>query len=503
MDPNAKVYQSDVDYYTLPFLDKIEVSDFSTISNVQIGNTTFDAEGFRIYNITYTITSESGVSTNYTHRIYERAIEIEDVYRNNNKVLMDISNPVIVARESLSTMILINFGIDTTYSQDVYNLAADNPDAYFEASSTGTEGITVSVTDDYLVFEVGYTTGAGEYSFDITYNRTGEDPIELGTLYIYKNEGTNAYLLDIQFAELATETNYAMIYESDIEGVPVTNSAYDPTIYYAGIDYDGADINNVVNFRVDGQVSNIPLDEYIPYFLNYLPLGATIARKISSTEYSDEVSGPEDVNVYQLAADFTSAEGVSELDDIIITYRVTSEDGMSEVYYHITVTDVTYNVSYIFEVIYEGNGVKPNLDDTVIVINVRNMSTNLPVTDTVVTTLPQFNTVTSYDNTTNLLFMLDNENYKFRFGRNKSGFFSFNVKVLDAEGYVYDVKIELNGTDELDSVNDLDVNSNDFGKYYYINSSTKNRTRSFVITINNARVADRDYGFTDNDKSWD
>lgn len=502
MDSNAKIYQSDVDYYTLPFLDKIEVSDFSTISNVQISNTTFDTEGFRIYNITYTITSESGSNINYTHQIYERAIEIDDVYRNNNKVVMDQANPVIVARESLSTMVLINYGIDPEYSEDVYNLAADNPDAYFETSSIGTEGITVSVIDDYLVFEVDYTADAGDYSFAITYNRTGENPIDLGMLYIHKNEGTNAYLLDIQFAELATETNYALIYESDTEGIPVSNSDYDPTIYYAGIDYDGADVNNVVDFRVDGQVSNIPLDEYIPYFLNYLPLGATIARKISSTEYSDEVSGPEDPNVYQLAADFTSAEGVSELDDIIITYRVTSEDGNSEVYYHITVTDVTYNVSYIFTVIYEGNGVKPDLEDTVIVINVRNMTTNLPVTDTVVTTLPQFDTVTGYENTTNLLFMLDHENYKFRFGRNKSGFFSFNVKILDAEGYVYDVKIELNGTDELDSVNDLDLTSTDIGKYYYINSSTKNRTRNFVITINNAREADRDYGFVDEDKSW-
>ena len=43
--------------------------------------------------------------------------------------------------------------------------------------------------------------------------------------------------------------------------------------------YDGADEDNITNFRVDGQVSNIPLDEYIPYFLDYLPLGASIAKK--------------------------------------------------------------------------------------------------------------------------------------------------------------------------------------------------------------------------------
>ena len=172
-----------------------------------------------------------------------------------------------------------------------------------------------------------------------------------------------------------------------------------------------------------------------------------LLRKISAGDYTDEVYGSNDPNVYQLAADFTSAEGVSELDDIIITYRVTSEDGNNVVYYHITVTDVTYNVSYIFEVVYEGNTLKPNLEDAVIVINVRNMTTNLPVGDAVVSSLPQFNTVTGYENTTNLLFMLNHENYKFRFGRNKSGYFSFNVNILDSDALVYDFKIELNGTE--------------------------------------------------------
>ena len=114
------------------------------------------------------------------------------------------------------------------------------------------------------------------------------------------------------------------------------------------------------------------------------------------------------------------------------------------------------------------------------------MTTNLPVTDTIVSTLPQFHTVTGYENSTNLMYMIGFDNYKFRFGRNKSGFFSFNVKIMDAEGYMYDVKIELNGTDELQTISDLDVNSNDSGKYYYINSSTKNRTRNFTITIYNA-----------------
>jgi hypothetical protein len=62
--------------------------------------------------------------------------------------------------------------------------------------------------------------------------------------------------------------------------------------------------------------------------------------------------------------------------------------------------------------------------------------------------------------------------------------------------------IELNGTEQLATVSDLDTSSKDNGKYYYINSSTKNRTRYFTITIFNATEKVRDYGFVDKDESW-
>jgi len=501
-NPDAKAYQDQVLYYTLPFIDTLEISDFAQIISVEQLPTTYTAQGFRIYNLRYTVQSESGVNTIWNHQLIERAVSIVDVYRNNNKVVMDSTHPVVVSREAASTAISINYGIDQSYDENIYNLIADNPDAYFDVIPSDVTGFSVSVTDNYLVFTVDQTALAGTYTFSVEYVRTGDSPINLGSVYIQKSPGTNAYLIDIQFAELATETNYAKIYVSDADGIPIVGSPYEPSIYYAGIDYDGANTAGITNFRVDGQVSNIPLDEYIPYFLNYLPSGATIARKLPDDSYSAEVDGPDDPDIAGLAADFTSQEGVSENEDIIITYRVTSEDGLHMVYYHITVTDVTYNVSYIFDVVYEGNALKPDLNGIVIVINVRNMTTNLPVTDTIVTTLPQFTTVTGYSNSTNLMYMLGFDQYKFRFGRNKSGFFSFNVKVLDPDGYLYDVKIELNGTDELQTISDLDVTSNDDGKYYYINSSTKNRTRNFVITISNARIAPRDYGFSDDEVSW-
>jgi hypothetical protein len=503
IDPEAKAYQENVLYYTLPFLDKLQISDFSTITNVVVGSTTYSS-GFRVYNITYIVESESGSPLTYTHQIRERAVAIADVYRNNNKVTMSSLIPVVVTREAVSTTISIDYGIDRTYSEDVYNLESDNPDAYFNITPSDIDGISFSVTNNYLVFTVDELADSGDYQFQVTYNRTGDSPISMGTVYITKSPGTNAYLSNIQFAELATETIYAPIYEANPDGTEKLDTEYQMSIYYAGIDYGGADDDGVTQFRVDGQVSNIPLDSYIPFFLNYLPLGATISRYDATNDlWTAEVDGPDSIYIGSLAADFTASEG-SEDEDVIVIYRVTPEnqDPSRMVYYHITVTDVTYNVSYIFDVVYEGNALAPTLDGKVIVINVRNMDTNLPVGDSIVTTLPQFTTVVKYTNTTNLFYMLGQDTYKFRFGRNKSGYFSFNVNILDPDGYLYDYRIELNGTDELETVNTLDTNSSDTGKYYYINSSTKNRTRSFVITIYNAHERTRDYGFTDSDSTW-
>ncbi len=499
---NVKAYQTSNASYSLPFIDEIVISDFATITNITLNNTTYSVNNYRIYNISYTVLAENGInSTVYTHHIYERELNIEDVYRNNNKVLMDISHPVIVTREAYSTSVSLDFGIDPTFASNIYNLETDNPDSYFAIVPDDVLGISISVTNTYLVFTIDSTAIAGDYEFVLGYARTGETIINLGTLYITKNQGEDAYLTDIQFAELATETNYALIFVSDEFGIPNLLSPYSPTIYYAGIDYDGSRTAGETDFRVDGQVSNIPIDEYIPYFLNYLPLGATVAKELVGGGYTAEVNGPDDPNIYLLAADYTSGE-VNEFDDLIITYRVTSENGLNQVYYHITVTDVTYNVSYIFDVIYEGNVLQPDLVGVVIVINVKNMITNLPIGDVLVTELPVFDTVVGYNNSTNLLLMLNHEDYKFRFGRNKSGFYSFNIDVLDALNYNYDFKIELNGTDELLNVSDYDVTSSDTGKYYYINSSTKNRTRYFTITIYNAQEKPRDYGFVDKEDSW-
>lgn len=499
----GKPYHSSSTFYSLPFIEEIFVSDFATISNVHIGAITHTINNYRIYNITYTITAEDGISfSTYTHEIHEREIAITDVFRNNNRVTMDVNNPVQISREAISTTISLDYGIDELFAADIYNLEADNPLSHFVISPLSSPGIEVSVTNSALVFTIDSTVIAGNYQFSISYYRNGEALIDLGVLYFTKNQGRNAYLTDIKFAILATETSYPEMFVSDALGIPELGSAFNPTVFFAGIDYDGAKEAGETNFRVDGQVSNIPLDQYIPHFLSYLPLGATIARKLDDGTFTQEIAGPTDPNIAVLAADFTR-ENFNVHGDLIVVYRVTSEDGSSEIFYHITVTDITFNVSLIFDVIYVGNTLQPNLDGVVIAITVRNLITNLPVGDTVVTQFPAFNEIIASQNSTNLLFMLGQDNYRFRFGRNRSGFFSFDVNVLDSNGLIYDFTIEWDGVMVLQDVADFDLDTQDKGKYFYINSSLRNRTRNFTITIHNARHPDRDFGFDSEDKSWE
>ena len=221
---------------------------------------------------------------------------------------------------------------------------------------------------------------------------------------------------------------------SDNDGFP--SRAYSPRVYFAGIDYDGAE-GQVFNFRINGTVANIPLDEYTPIFLDFLPAGATIARKIYPMdgrpgEWTDEVdiNSPAELKA-QLAANFTinpyTGEEPGEEEDVIITYRVTSENKQQEVYYHITVTDISYNVTLIFNVYYEVNGEKIPAENTdllgkVFLINVKNFNTiagTTPIND--VDLFPEFNYLNPeypYNNDVNMFYHVSLADYRIRFGRN-------------------------------------------------------------------------------------
>ena len=88
-----------------------------------------------------------------------------------------------------------------------------------------------------------------------------------------------------------------------------------------------------------------------------------------------------------------TGQEAEENQEIIVTYRVTSketnEERKVELYYHITVIDVNYNINYIFNIYHRtgqvGNFVDTLIEDSpllrgiVVRINLSNFNTNIPL----------------------------------------------------------------------------------------------------------------------------
>ncbi len=359
----------DVDFMTE---GSFVISPFATLTNAYLNDVTL-TDGYKTYDIVYVITAEDGTTqVTYHHYITGRTIDLVSVLKNGNEVALDA---VFAAREDDMTIFTVDLGLDQNL--DLYSVTPGGSWSYFGISVTGLEldgvtpyaaedivGITYDATD-YLHINMSFETLPGIYTFSFVYYRDGSllDYITIATsLEITKNAGTNPFLSDIRFSQLANETNYPIIRITDMAGVVLEGTGYDPRVYFGGIDYDGADLYPYYFYRVDGQVSNTPLNEYMPYMLDYLPYGGTIARYAYDSVnlvwyWTDEVGSgatPEEQSV--LLADFTidpeTGLEPSEENELLILYRVTSEDGNTYTYYYITVTDVTYNVTLVFDVYY-------------------------------------------------------------------------------------------------------------------------------------------------------
>lgn len=504
--------------YSISILSELEIAPFAAITEVRYINQIHE-DGYITYVFEYDITSESNATKTYTHYISERTIEIENYYKNNNKVS---GSNLFATREALTTRFSFDFGIDKVYSNLIYNLESENPTMYFEVSSL-IPGVVAS-TESYLNLDMDQTVVPGFYTFPIKYVRTnltvGHQEIDLGTVTIEKRQGVNAHLMDIKFSETIQDTDYPEIYVSDSNGV-IDTSKYLPRVYFAGIDYNGSHLDNTVtDYRINGKISNIPLNEYTPLFLDYLPPGAKIARKLYNQ--AEEWTTPVDKNsdpslIAQLAADFTrypdtGEEPGEEDDDVLITYKVISENGEKEVFYHISVVDVTFNVSLIFNVVIESSA--SELGSTPVLINVRNINVKengigvdfgtTPINDP--NLFPSFDEVSGINNSINMYYLETTGNYKYRFGRNMSGFFSFHVllpRLNNGFEYTYEIYYEFSSQDNylLNDVGEYDAS--EVGKYYYIHGGTRNRTREFTIVIKKQMGNPLDYyGLYDSYYSW-
>lgn len=541
--------------HSVNFLTGFDISPFASIDSISHNpENNFFVDGYKHYIITYIIRAENDTTQTYTQTIREREIDVYDVFRNNNRV--DINN-IFARREAEQTIFALNLNINTQDAVAIYNTQLENPSSYFEISWTGRKVSIVGgqeqpgdfyesseikgisyFTDTRLNVIMTNETLPGYYYFTITYHRkTFDGEIETSHNIVYiqteliikKNLGIDAYLKDIRFSAASIETSYPNIAISDNNGTVLEGATRLPRVYFAGIDYDGADAAGFRNFRVDGTVANTPLNEYTPFFLEFLPFGATIAKRLDFDEatqewnYSNEVrSDSVDSLKAELAADFTDEAGEFGAQNTIVTYRITSEDKKTQVYYHVTVFDIVYNVSLLFTVYYVVNDVailayNSALSGKPIIINVKNFETDGILGTNIASTVadfPSFTEIYSYNNNTTQFHVPHTEMIRYGFGRNISGFYSFDVQLeRDQNGNeLYDYYITFNGETLPNLIEVIYPDPEDRenivgyrGKYYYIEYGERNRTRRFniYISLKDDVETNKLWGLTDYYYSWD
>ena len=386
-------------------------------------------------------------------------------------------------------------------------------------------------TEYYYIVNV---TGALEPStVEIAFILTRDNDVtkNIGTIIIEKELGYNAYLQDINFQVVGDSVSaYPSFYEADENGNVVDNSDYEIRGYYAGIDYDNADINGIKHFRIDGTVADVDLESYSPNFT--IPLGSTIERLDEDGNWTTD-----------LEANYLGEEedASGELKDVVVTYRVISEDLVNTVYYHITARDVLYNLTLRFTIYYQlpngecidASDANSPINNRVVLIIVRNYA--LKETDENGQTIeyakgddgsyPYVATednkggitdyITGMNNQSTLFYApCDLTKYTYTFGRNLSGCYGFSIvtpiyegettgELINGERYNYEIylKQEDDWYQESNLLPNLDLNGKYDGKYFFVENSHRNRIRNFAIVIT-PKTVDESWGLTDNDTTW-
>lgn len=533
--PYASVpsYVNQVESYEIrldgQLIETIQVSPFSTLQSVT-GLYTYDINGRRVYQLTYTIRNENNQNNVIVHSIRERDLNNIVVYKNGNQ---QFTQAIEVERENLLTTLLIDFGFtDTLLNSHVFTTITDGLGTFTPTS----EEITYSY-DTFYQIDITYLLETGLKTYSFSMNRESGITYNLGSITVEKKLGINAYLLDIQF-QLNSEITifYPDIFEANSSGVKVDPSNYDIRAYFDGIDYDGADSDGVVRFRIDGKVSDIDITDYSPAFT--LPFGASIERY-------DELTS-------QWTSDLTTNYiSENENEDRVVQYRIISEDGSSTVYYHITAVDILYNLTIRFTLyfrftngtIVEASHSSSPIKNAVVLINLRNYNlvTQLggnPVTYEVVIdpgtgdiTYPFEGTILNYLDSQNpvnnqsTLFYYPTPtgitNYLYTFGRNQTGAYGFSIVSPKYQGttqpgltnglrYNYSIYLKTGTTGGTqypwNSPNfllpNIDPTGETVGRYYFVTGSLRQIIREFAIVIDESTTGSQ-WGLYDDYTSWD
>lgn len=525
-DQTVPTYLDDALYYEIIYngqvIMKVYLSPFASLS--ALSTQYIYGAGLKEYVLNYTITSESNTPHYIEHTIIERALPNIVVYKNGNA---DDPNYIEAFREDLLTEIFVDFGfpnnslnegVTTKIYKNSNLFIPQETEIYFRAYTYYEVHIT------YLL-EVGFK----EYVFEL--ERESGVYLNLGTINIEKLLGIDAYLKDIKFQLDSEQTViYPNIYVADTMGNPLISSHY-PMFYYDGIDYDNANtaLTPIRYFRIDGKVADIDLEYYHPIFT--LPIGATIERNENGSWTDD------------LLADYIGYEE----EQAIIQYRITSENGLNQVYYFLTAEDISYNLTIRFTIyfqksdgsIYEAKDNSSLIKNEVILISIKNYK--LQEKDEFNQTIEYIpyidengkhhypfaeegikNYVVSL-NTQSTLFYFPTiyPNYLYTFGRNLTGAYGFSVltpayygpntaNLTNGKRYTYSIylKTGVEGEETYPWYNEnyllpnFETENAYSGKYFYILGSPRQIIREFAILVHEETFGQQ-WGLNDDYASWD
>src|SRR5690554_469843 len=450
------LYMDSLDYYELYLNNEhilnIKLAKFARLTKAII-RYEYNSNGIKEYILTYEILPESGSSEIITHRIIERDVNERTIYLDANLQSTDINdlNRISITRENeLSTLIVnYNFINSELYDNlDVYlnnnELLVFDSDALAYNYDPNILAYILNTNDNYLTIQITKNLLQGNHDFNLTIAREN-NVYNLTDIYIYKELGVSGYLEDIRFTLSDDDTifEYPTIRPSDSNGNPLTTSNLpDTRVYINGIDYDHADELGYQHFRINGKVSDVDLEHFTPIFR--LPPGAMISRFDNETNtWTAYYNLSEEEN--DLAANFISFDGESEE---LVTYRIRSEDENEVIYYHITLSDIRYNLTIRFKVYYkfpdgsiiEANDLLSPIENEAIIINLKNLKLIENITDRLpnpnkniiedVNDFPilQQGDIIGLNNQSTLFYFTPNSSTtNYRFGRNMSGGYSFSV----------------------------------------------------------------------------
>ena len=300
--------------------------------------------GKKQYVITYVVELETSATQTLVHIIEERTPQEMLVYSDDNLLT---STSFDITREALETRVDIDFNLIEFSMYQQIKVYQDGIliDGIFDESSGAVNEVYFGDNIELfnLILTANLDIGNKEYEFVLERENV---QYSLGVLNINKLQGVSAYLLDIKYSLSDDEAllEYPIIRAANNLGV--ANHDYDTRIYYNGVDYHTAIDAGITHFRVDGKVADIVLENYAPRLTQ--PFGSTIYRYIGTGNPESDYNDPSKWSE-TLEADYVGFDD----SETIVVYMVISEDQNHRVYYHMTATDIDYNLTLKFIIYYE------------------------------------------------------------------------------------------------------------------------------------------------------